>query len=152
MRHLKLQFVTCRNQAWGATPVPLPVYTPQTWPFVASWAVVLTCPSSKFLTHLQYKQSLITLEEQFFLLGCLPLHWPFIIYGDVKVLWRTSDTNTLSVKWTVIGPKSTITGRFLVKPEYRDKRRCTSFTFLSEHLNYNIVKGYYNFFVQWHQN
>lgn len=55
-RHLKLRFVTCRNQAWGAAPVPLPVYTPQTRPSCCLFHIVLVFDTSFMFSseHLDY--------------------------------------------------------------------------------------------------
>ena len=39
----------------------------------------------------------------------------------------------------------------ILKPEHRVMRSCRSLSYLSEHLNYNMLKGYYGIFAQWHQ-
>ena len=62
----------------------------------------------------------------------------------------TANRNALSLKWPVIGQSLPSQKRFFKawKQSHREVQKCS---YLSEHLNYNMLKDYYGVFAQWCQ-
>ena len=63
----------------------------------------------------------------------------------------TANRNALSLKWPVIGQSLPSRARFS-KAWKQSHEEVQKSSFLSEHLNYNMLKGYYGIFAQWCQN
>ena len=71
-------------------------------------------------------------------------------YQALITSWSTANRNALSLKWPVIGQSLPSRARFF-KPWKQSHEEVQKSSYLSEHLNYNMLKGYYGIFAQWCQ-
>ena len=105
--------------------------------------------------------SLLKCFQKHLVVYCLAVKWESLWPGSpVEISWGNTKprppagaqqiVNALSLKWPVIGQSLPSRARFFKAwKQSHDEEQKSSF--LSEHLNYNMLKDYYGIFAQWCQ-